>query len=61
MKTCSILTTTPNAVTLAIHDRMPVALAAIEDKECCDSVLARFSQNGYALSQMAVCKRLGVG
>jgi putative SOS response-associated peptidase YedK len=26
VKTCSILTTTPNAVTLAVHDRMPVIL-----------------------------------
>jgi putative SOS response-associated peptidase YedK len=26
MKTCSILTTTPNAVTAAVHDRMPVIL-----------------------------------
>jgi putative SOS response-associated peptidase YedK len=26
VKTCSILTTTPNAVTFAIHDRMPVIL-----------------------------------
>jgi putative SOS response-associated peptidase YedK len=26
MKTCSILTTTPNAVTSAVHDRMPVIL-----------------------------------
>jgi putative SOS response-associated peptidase YedK len=26
MKTCSILTTTPNAVTATIHDRMPVIL-----------------------------------
>ena len=26
VKTCSILTTTPNAVTSAIHDRMPVIL-----------------------------------
>jgi hypothetical protein len=26
IKTCSILTTTPNAVTTAIHDRMPVIL-----------------------------------
>jgi putative SOS response-associated peptidase YedK len=28
IKTCSILTTTPNAVTSAIHDRMPVILDA---------------------------------
>ncbi|MFZ1916588.1 MAG: SOS response-associated peptidase [Terriglobales bacterium] len=28
MKTCSILTTTPNAVTAAVHDRMPVILDA---------------------------------
>jgi putative SOS response-associated peptidase YedK len=27
VKTCSILTTTPNAVTSAVHDRMPVILA----------------------------------
>jgi len=27
VKTCSILTTTPNAVTSAIHDRMPVILS----------------------------------
>jgi putative SOS response-associated peptidase YedK len=26
VKSCSILTTTPNAVTTAIHDRMPVIL-----------------------------------
>jgi putative SOS response-associated peptidase YedK len=26
IKTCSILTTTPNAVTLTVHDRMPVIL-----------------------------------
>ena len=26
MKSCSILTTTPNAVTSAVHDRMPVIL-----------------------------------
>jgi putative SOS response-associated peptidase YedK len=26
IKTCSILTTTPNAVTSAVHDRMPVIL-----------------------------------
>ena len=28
IKTCSILTTTPNAVTSAVHDRMPVILRA---------------------------------
>jgi putative SOS response-associated peptidase YedK len=28
MKTCSILTTMPNAVTSAVHDRMPVILHA---------------------------------
>jgi putative SOS response-associated peptidase YedK len=27
IKTCSILTTTPNAVTSAIHDRMPIIFA----------------------------------
>jgi putative SOS response-associated peptidase YedK len=27
-ETCSILTTTPNAVTAAVHDRMPVILEA---------------------------------
>jgi putative SOS response-associated peptidase YedK len=26
LKTCSILTTTPNAVTATVHDRMPVIL-----------------------------------
>ena len=26
METCSILTTTPNAVTASVHDRMPVIL-----------------------------------
>jgi putative SOS response-associated peptidase YedK len=26
IKTCSILTTTPNAVTATVHDRMPVIL-----------------------------------
>ena len=29
MKTCSILTTIPNAVTSAVHDRMPVILDLI--------------------------------
>jgi putative SOS response-associated peptidase YedK len=32
IETCSILTTTPNAVTLAVHDRMPVIL----DPDCYD-------------------------
>jgi putative SOS response-associated peptidase YedK len=32
IRTCSILTTTPNAVTSAVHDRMPVIL----DPDCYD-------------------------
>jgi putative SOS response-associated peptidase YedK len=32
VKTCSILTTTPNAVTSVVHDRMPVIL----DPDCYD-------------------------
>jgi len=32
VKTCSILNTTPNAVTSAVHDRMPVIL----DPDCYD-------------------------
>ena len=35
VKSCSILTTTPNAVTSAVHDRMPVIL----DPDCYDSWL----------------------
>ena len=30
IKTCTILTTTPNAVTSAVHDRMPVILNACD-------------------------------
>ena len=33
VKTCSILTTTPNTVTSAIHDRMPVILADRETQD----------------------------
>lgn len=32
METCSILTTTPNVVTSAVHDKMPVIL----DQDSCD-------------------------
>ena len=36
IKTCSILTTTPNAVTSAIHDRMPVILSPDDYDEWLD-------------------------
>jgi len=32
LETCSILTTTPNAVASSVHDRMPVIL----NPDCCD-------------------------
>jgi putative SOS response-associated peptidase YedK len=46
IKTCSILTTTPNAVTLPVHDRMPVIL----DPEAYDLWLDPGMQNVAAAS-----------
>ena len=48
IKTCSILTTTPNAVTSAIHDRMPVIL----DRESYDLWLDPGMQNIAAVSEL---------
>jgi len=48
VKSCSILTTTPNAVTSAIHDRMPVILG----KDDCDVWLDPGMQNVAAVSEM---------
>jgi putative SOS response-associated peptidase YedK len=48
IKTCSILTTTPNAVTSAIHDRMPVIL----DRDSYDLWLDPGMQNVAAISEM---------
>lgn len=48
IKSCSILTTTPNAVTSAIHDRMPVIL----DPDHYDLWLDRGMQNLAAVSEL---------
>ena len=48
VKTCSILTTTPNAVTSAIHDRMPVIL----DPNSYDLWLDPAMQNVAAMSEL---------
>jgi putative SOS response-associated peptidase YedK len=48
VKTCSILTTTPNAVTSAIHDRMPVIL----DPDSYDLWLDPGMQNVAAVSDL---------
>lgn len=48
LKTCSILTTTPNAVTTAVHDRMPVIL----DPESYDLWLDPEMQNVVAVSEV---------
>jgi putative SOS response-associated peptidase YedK len=48
IKTCSILTTTPNAVTSAIHDRMPVIL----DPASYDLWLDPRMQNVATISEM---------
>ena len=48
LRTCSILTTTPNAVTSAVHDRMPVIL----DPDCYDLWLDPGMQNPAVISEM---------
>jgi len=48
VKTCSILTTTPNAVTSAVHDRMPVVL----DRESYDLWLDPGMHNVAAISEV---------
>jgi putative SOS response-associated peptidase YedK len=48
VKTCSILTTTPNAVTSAVHDRMPVIL----DPDSYDIWLDPGKQNVVAISEL---------
>jgi putative SOS response-associated peptidase YedK len=48
IKSCSILTTTPNAVTSAIHDRMPVIL----DPESYDLWLDRGMTNAEVVSEL---------
>src|SRR5215469_14952667 len=48
IKTCSILTTTPNALTATIHDRMPVIL----DRESYDLWLDAGMQNVAAISRL---------
>jgi len=48
IKTCSILTTTPNAVTSAVHDRMPVIL----DPDAYDLWLDPGMQNVEAASEL---------
>jgi putative SOS response-associated peptidase YedK len=48
VKTCSILTTTPNAVTSAVHDRMPVIL----DPDSYDLWLDPGMQDATAASEL---------
>lgn len=48
VKTCSILTTTPNAVTSAVHDRMPVIL----DRESYDLWLDPGMTNVQVISEL---------
>jgi putative SOS response-associated peptidase YedK len=48
IKTCSILTTTPNALTSAVHDRMPVIL----DPACYDLWLDPGMQDVRVVSDM---------
>jgi putative SOS response-associated peptidase YedK len=48
LKSCTILTTTPNAVTATVHDRTPVIL----DRESYDLWLDPGMQNVAAVSEM---------
>jgi len=48
MKTCTILTTTPNAVTSTVHDRMPVIL----DRESYDLWLDPGMTNVQVVSEL---------
>ena len=48
IKTCSILTTVPNAVTATVHDRMPVIL----DRESYDLWLDPGMQNVAVISEL---------
>ena len=48
IRTCSILTTVPNAVTATVHDRMPVIL----DRESYDLWLDPGMQNVAAISEL---------
>jgi putative SOS response-associated peptidase YedK len=48
VETCSILTTTPNAVTSAVHDRMPVIL----DPDICDLWLDPGMRDAAAASEL---------
>jgi putative SOS response-associated peptidase YedK len=48
IRTCSILTTTPNAVTAAVHDRMPVIL----DPDSYGAWLDPGMQNVTAISEL---------
>jgi putative SOS response-associated peptidase YedK len=55
VKTCSILTTTPNAVTSTVHDRMPVIL----DPKAYHLWLDPGMQNVAAISQRSAAGRSG--
>ena len=48
VKTCTILTTTPNAITATVHDRMPVIL----DRDSYDLWLDPGMQNVAAISEL---------
>ena len=48
VKTCSILTTTPNALTSTVHDRMPVIL----NRDCYDLWLDPGMQDVAAITEL---------